>query len=44
MPNVMDQALEAVQVLQDQDENELYRQLGRRVAQLEQEPQVIPVT
>jgi hypothetical protein len=39
VPNVMDQALEAVQVLQDQDENELYRQLGRRVAQLEQEPQ-----
>lgn len=39
MPNVMDQALEAVEKLQDQDEDELYRQLGRRMALLEQEPQ-----
>ncbi len=40
MPNFTEQAQEAVQGLQGQDEEELYRLLGTRLAQIEQNPQV----
>jgi hypothetical protein len=40
VPDVMDQVQEAVQVYQGLDEDELYRQLGLRMAQIREAPQV----
>ncbi len=40
MPNFTEQAQEAVQGLQDQDEEELYRLLGTRLTMIEQNPEV----